>query len=37
VSPPGGDLVIVVPDEGPATLTGPVDHEFATELEVPGT
>jgi diaminopimelate epimerase len=36
VSPPGGDLVIVVPDDGPATLTGPVEREFATELEVPG-
>ena len=35
VSPPGGDLVIVVPDDGPATLTGPVEREFAVELEVP--
>jgi len=35
VSPPGGDLVIVVPDEGPATLTGPVEREFEVELEVP--
>ncbi|WP_248896597.1 diaminopimelate epimerase [Haloplanus halobius] len=35
VSPPGGDLVIVVPDDGPATLTGPVEHEFAIDLEVP--
>ncbi|GAB6860096.1 diaminopimelate epimerase [Haloplanus litoreus] len=35
VSPPGGDLVIVVPDDGPATLTGPVDREFDVDLEVP--
>jgi diaminopimelate epimerase len=35
VSPPGGDLVIVVPDDGPATLTGPVEREFAVDLEVP--
>jgi diaminopimelate epimerase len=35
VSPPGGDLVIVVPSDGPATLTGPVEREFAVELEVP--
>ncbi|MFD1634012.1 diaminopimelate epimerase [Haloplanus ruber] len=35
VSPPGGDLVIVVPNDGPATLTGPVEREFATDLEVP--
>jgi hypothetical protein len=35
VSPPGGDLVIVVPDDGPATLTGPVEREFEVELEVP--
>jgi diaminopimelate epimerase len=34
VSPPGGDLVIVVPDDGPATLTGPVEREFAVDLEV---
>jgi len=34
VSPPGGDLVIVVPDDGPATLTGPVEHEFEVDLEV---
>jgi diaminopimelate epimerase len=36
VSPPGGDLVIVVPSNGPATLTGPVEREFAVDLEVPG-
>jgi len=35
VSPPGGDLVIVVPDDEPATLTGPVEYEFEDELEVP--
>jgi diaminopimelate epimerase len=35
VSPPGGDLLIVVPDDGPATLTGPVEREFAVDLEVP--
>jgi len=35
VSPPGGDLVIVVPSDGPATLTGPVEREFEVELEVP--
>jgi len=35
VSPPGGDLLIVVPDSGPATLTGPVEREFAVDLEVP--
>jgi diaminopimelate epimerase len=35
VSPPGGDLVIVVPDDGPATLTGPVTREFSIDLEVP--
>jgi diaminopimelate epimerase len=32
VSPPGGDLDISVPDDGPATLGGPVAHEFAGEL-----
>jgi diaminopimelate epimerase len=33
VTPPGGDLTITVPDDDPATLTGPVAHEFTTELE----
>jgi diaminopimelate epimerase len=33
VTPPGGDLTITVPDDGPATLTGPVTYEFTTELE----
>lgn len=32
VSPPGGDLEISVPEGEPATLRGPVDHEFAGEL-----
>ncbi|MFB6096625.1 MAG: diaminopimelate epimerase [Haloferacaceae archaeon] len=32
VSPPGGDLLIGVPDGEPATLTGPVAFEFAGEL-----
>ena len=36
VSPPGGDLLVVVPDDGEATLTGPVTREFATDLAVPG-
>ncbi|MFB6303726.1 MAG: diaminopimelate epimerase [Haloferacaceae archaeon] len=35
VSPPGGDLLVVVPDDDPATLTGPVVREFAADLEVP--
>ena len=34
VSPPGGDLLVIVPDEGPATLTGPVTREFAGDLPV---
>lgn len=32
VSPPGGDLEISVPDDGPATLRGPVAHEFSGDL-----
>jgi diaminopimelate epimerase len=32
VAPPGGDLRITVPDDGPATLSGPAEREFATEL-----
>ncbi|MGM0591823.1 MAG: diaminopimelate epimerase [Halobacteriota archaeon] len=32
VSPPGGDLTITVPDDGPATLSGPVVHEFSGDL-----
>ncbi|MFB6091393.1 MAG: diaminopimelate epimerase [Haloquadratum sp.] len=34
VSPPGGDLRITVPDDGSATLSGPVEREFAGELGV---
>lgn len=30
--PPGGELEIVVPDDGRATLTGPVAHEYAGQL-----
>jgi diaminopimelate epimerase len=33
VTPPGGDLRITVPDDGPATLAGPAEREFAGELE----
>jgi diaminopimelate epimerase len=33
VSPPGGALRIPVPDDGPATLAGPAEREFADELE----
>ncbi|WP_311171010.1 diaminopimelate epimerase [Halobellus ordinarius] len=32
VSPPGGDLRITVPDDGPATLAGPAEREFADDL-----
>ncbi|UIO98428.1 diaminopimelate epimerase [Halobaculum sp. CBA1158] len=35
VSPPGGTLRITVPDDGPATLTGPAAREFDVELPVP--
>lgn len=35
VSPPGDDLLVALPDDGPATLTGPVEREFAVDLEVP--
>ncbi len=34
VRPPGGDLAITVPAGGPATLTGPVAHEFSGTLPV---
>ena len=34
VSPPGGDLEITAPDSGSATLSGPTEHEFETELNV---
>jgi diaminopimelate epimerase len=33
VTPPGGDLRITVPDDGPATLAGPAEREFGGELE----
>ena len=32
VSPPGGDLSVRVPRQGPAVLRGPVEREFAGEL-----
>jgi diaminopimelate epimerase len=35
VSPPGGDLLVTVPDEGAATLTGPVVLEGEGELPIP--
>ena len=35
VSPPGGDLRIAVPDDEPATLTGPATREFDVSLPVP--
>ncbi|MFC7068211.1 diaminopimelate epimerase [Halobaculum lipolyticum] len=35
VSPPGGDLRISVPEDGPATLTGPAAREFDVALPVP--
>ncbi|MEM4782428.1 MAG: diaminopimelate epimerase [Halalkalicoccus sp.] len=35
VSPPGGDLVVRVPDEGPATLSGPVEFEGSGEVPTP--
>ncbi|MFC7221672.1 diaminopimelate epimerase [Halalkalicoccus sp. GCM10025322] len=35
VSPPGGDLFVTVPDEGPATLSGPVVLEGTGELPIP--
>lgn len=35
VSPPGGDLFVTVPDEGPATLSGPVEFEGSGELPLP--
>ncbi|MFC6785287.1 diaminopimelate epimerase [Halobaculum halobium] len=35
VSPPGGTLQITVPDDAPATLTGPAAREFEIELAVP--
>jgi diaminopimelate epimerase len=35
VSPPGGPLQVTVPDDAPATLTGPAAREFAVDLAVP--
>ena len=35
VSPPGGELAVEVPDEGPATLSGPVEFEGRGELPLP--
>ncbi|MXR41505.1 diaminopimelate epimerase [Halobaculum sp. WSA2] len=35
VSPPGGTLRITVPDDAPATLTGPAAREFDVDLPVP--
>ncbi|MFB6251081.1 MAG: diaminopimelate epimerase [Halobellus sp.] len=34
VSPPGGDLRITVPDDGPTTLAGPAEREFVGELDL---
>jgi len=33
VSPPGGDLDIRVPDDGPAVLRGPVEFEYADRVD----
>ncbi|MFB6154495.1 MAG: diaminopimelate epimerase [Haloferacaceae archaeon] len=33
VRPPGGELRVAVPDGASATLRGPVEHEYATELD----
>lgn len=35
VSPPGGELLVEVPDHGPATLSGPVEFEGAGEVPAP--
>ncbi|MFC6904932.1 diaminopimelate epimerase [Halalkalicoccus tibetensis] len=35
VSPPGGDLEVRVPDDGPATLSGPVEFEGRGEVPTP--
>lgn len=35
VSPPGGELEVRVPDDGPATLSGPVEFEGSGELPIP--
>ncbi|MDL5361864.1 diaminopimelate epimerase [Halalkalicoccus sp. NIPERK01] len=35
VSPPGGELLVEVPDQGPTTLSGPVEFEGAGEVPAP--
>ncbi|WP_049980300.1 diaminopimelate epimerase [Halolamina rubra] len=35
VTPPGGELGVAVPDDGPARLRGPAEKRFAGELPVP--
>lgn len=35
VSPPGGELIVRVPDDGPATLSGPVEFEGRGEVPTP--
>jgi diaminopimelate epimerase len=35
VSPPGGDLGVAVPDDGPARLRGPAEKRFDGRLSVP--
>lgn len=35
VSPPGGDLVVTIADDGSASLRGPVEQEGAGDLQVP--
>ena len=35
VTPPGGDLTVSVPDDGPARLRGPAEKRFEGELPVP--
>ncbi|NHX36347.1 MULTISPECIES: diaminopimelate epimerase [Halolamina] len=36
VTPPGGELGVAVPDDGPARLRGPAEKRFEGELPVPG-
>ena len=35
VIPPGGELAVAVPDNGPARLRGPAERQFTGELDVP--
>ncbi|MFC6737664.1 hypothetical protein ACFQEQ_15580, partial [Halolamina salina] len=35
VTPPGGDLAVAVPEDGPARLRGPARKRFEGELPVP--